>query len=94
MTTAPFGQYDTFSGTNAAVVITETWLDNSMNPVAQPQIGGSVKIEVNAQGAQVITPLIRPFFGCSNGGNPYCLVHISATTIMRLEPNAVATPGP
>jgi Flp pilus assembly protein TadG len=94
VTTAPFGQYDTFSGTNAAVVITETWLDNSMNQVAQPQIGGSVKIEVNAQGAQVITPLIRPFFGCSNGGNPYCLVHISATTIMRLEPNAVATPGP
>jgi hypothetical protein len=40
---------------------------------------------VQAHGAQVITPLIRPFFGCRNGSNPNCNVTLTSSTITRFE---------
>jgi hypothetical protein len=97
VTTAPFGgRYFSISpAPPAAVVMSETLYDNNMNPTAgPPQVGYYIGVQVTALGAQVFTPLIRPFFGC-DGGQPQCLVSgITSTTIMRLEPNAVATPGP
>ena len=93
VTTAPFGQYFAIAPGNAAVVMTQTLYDQNMNQISgPPAVGDYIGVTVTANGAQVITPLIRPFFGCS-GGQPYCLVPVSSTTIMRLEPNAVATPG-
>ena len=38
-----------------------------------------------AQGAQVITPLLRPFFGCKDGVNPKCYVPLRSVAIMRFE---------
>jgi hypothetical protein len=44
-----------------------------------------VRVTVLANGAQVITPLVRPFFGCSNGSNPNCFVQLKSATTMRYE---------
>jgi Flp pilus assembly protein TadG len=107
VTTAPYGGQYWLSGTfptrpdqlGAAVAMTETFLDSSGTPVSpqtstNPQ-AWAVRVEVVANGAEVITPFIRPIFGC-NGAQQQCLVTgISATTTMRMEPNAGATPtGP
>lgn len=45
----------------------------------------TVRVTVTAQGAQVITPLIRPFFGCADGTRPTCNVALASTTVMRFE---------
>jgi hypothetical protein len=50
-----------------------------------PRTDDWVTVTVVANAAQVITPLIRPFFGCSNGSNPNCFVHLSSSTTMRYE---------
>jgi hypothetical protein len=44
-----------------------------------------VKVTVRTQGTQVITPLLRPFFGCTNGSNPKCYVPLTSTAILRFE---------
>lgn len=44
-----------------------------------------LKITFVARGAQVITPLLRPFFGCTDGSNPRCHVRLPSTTIIRFE---------
>jgi hypothetical protein len=51
----------------------------------RPQADDLVRVTLIAHGAQVITPLIRPFFGCTNGTNPECNVALSSTTLMRFE---------
>jgi len=102
VTAGPFGgQYFSSDGTAAAVVATMTIYDRNMGFLASrlPQPGDYaagyfVGVQVTAKGAEVITPLIRPIFGC-DGAQQYCTVGgIQATTIMRLEPNVVPTPGP
>lgn len=50
-----------------------------------PQADDWVTVTVIAHGAQVITPLVRPFFGCSNGSNPKCYVPLTSSTTMRYE---------
>ena len=50
-----------------------------------PQADDLVRVTVIAHGAQVITPLVRPFFGCTDGVNPDCHVDLHSTTIMRFE---------
>jgi hypothetical protein len=55
------------------------------SPCAHPVPGDMVKIELRAHGAQVITPLIRPFFGCTDGTNPNCTVTLSSSTVVRYE---------
>jgi hypothetical protein len=47
-----------------------------------------VRVSVIAHGAQIITPLIRPFFGCTNGVNPNCNVTLTSSTLMRFEGQA------
>jgi Flp pilus assembly protein TadG len=89
VTTAPpqfAGQYYSSTGSSAAVVMTRTFYHADWSPSVAFDPAGAVKIEVTAQGAEVVTPLIRPFFGCTNGSNPYCLVPISASTTMPAEP--------
>jgi hypothetical protein len=50
-----------------------------------PQTDDWVTVTVVAHAAQVITPLVRPFFGCSNGSNPNCFVPLTSSTTMRYE---------
>jgi hypothetical protein len=54
--------------------------------------GDYVRIEVTGHG-QVITPMVRPFFGCS-GAQSQCSVQMADETIMRLEPDAVGQTAP
>lgn len=51
----------------------------------RPQPDDLVRVTVIAHGAGVITPLIRPFFGCTDGSQPNCNVPLSSTTLMRYE---------
>ncbi len=54
-------------------------------PTCHPLADDLVRVTVIAHGAQVITPLVRPFFGCTNGVNPDCHVELHSTTTMRFE---------
>lgn len=51
----------------------------------RPQADDLVRVTVVAHGAGVITPLIRPFFGCADGSQPNCNVPLSSMTLMRYE---------
>src|SRR5207253_2635703 len=42
------------------------------SPTCGPAADDVLRVTVVAHGAQVITPLVRPFFGCTNGSNPRC----------------------
>jgi Flp pilus assembly protein TadG len=44
----------------------------------------TVKVTVTADKFQVVTPLVRPFFGCG-GNQPTCFVPLSSFTSMRYE---------
>jgi hypothetical protein len=56
------------------------------NPTAcHPQPDDMVRVTVIAHGAQIITPLLRPAFGCTNGNNPNCYVPLTTSVIMRFE---------
>jgi hypothetical protein len=50
-----------------------------------PMANDSVRVTFVAQGAQIITPLLRPAFGCTNSNNPHCYVPLTSTAIMRYE---------
>jgi hypothetical protein len=50
-----------------------------------PQSDDWVTVTVTALGAEVITPLVRPFFGCTDGSKPICAVPVSSSTTMRFE---------
>jgi hypothetical protein len=50
-----------------------------------PISNDSVQVTLVAQGAQIITPLLRPAFQCTNGSNPKCYVPLTSTAIMRYE---------
>ena len=50
-----------------------------------PRPDDLVRVTLQAQGAQVITPLMRPFFGCTDGSRPNCNVVLTSATIMRFE---------
>jgi TadE-like protein len=50
-----------------------------------PRPDDIVRVTLQARGAQVITPLIRPFFGCTDGSRPNCNVALTSSTIMRFE---------
>jgi hypothetical protein len=51
----------------------------------RPLADDLVRVTVIAHGAQVITPLIRPFFGCLDGTKPTCPVALTSSTLMRFE---------
>jgi hypothetical protein len=57
----------------------------SPGPCPHPIPGDSVRVVIAAHGAQVITPLIRPFFGCTDSVNPNCKVTLTSTTVARFE---------
>jgi TadE-like protein len=54
-------------------------------PTCRPLPDDSVRVTIVAHGAQVITPLVRPFFSCMDGSVPRCYVALSSTTTMRYE---------
>ncbi|HEX8969556.1 MAG TPA: hypothetical protein VF937_16855, partial [Chloroflexota bacterium] len=49
-----------------------------------PTPNDAVKVTVVAQ-IQVVTPLVRPFFGCTDGSKPVCDVPITSTAVSRYE---------
>jgi Flp pilus assembly protein TadG len=54
-------------------------------PCTNPRADDFVKVTVIAHRAQVITPLVRPFFGCPGDQSTPCWVTLTSTTIMRFE---------
>jgi hypothetical protein len=54
-------------------------------PSCHPQADDLVRVIVIAHGAQIITPLLRPAFGCTNGSNPKCYVPLTTSATMRFE---------
>jgi|SRR5579859_141373 len=54
-------------------------------PTCRPQSDDVVRVTVTAYGAQIITPLLRPIFGCTNGSNPQCYVPLTSTATVRYE---------
>jgi Flp pilus assembly protein TadG len=57
--------------------------DPSANACSHPHTNDSIVVTVTAQ-IQVITPLVRPFFGCTNGA-VRCDVPISSRSVVRYE---------
>jgi Flp pilus assembly protein TadG len=53
-----------------------------------PTAGDSVQVTVIADKFEVITPLVRPFFGCSTTAT-HCYVPLTSSTTMRYEGSAV-----
>jgi hypothetical protein len=49
-----------------------------------PTPNDSIVVTVVAK-VQVVTPLVRPFFGCINGNNPRCEVSITSRAVARFE---------
>jgi Flp pilus assembly protein TadG len=96
VTTGPFNGYcctvninngRTVLSPHYAIVVNVTYTNALTQQPRDPPIEGDwVTVTVNAEGAQVLTPLMRPIFGCT-GSQTYCPVTgISAQTTMRVEP--------
>jgi hypothetical protein len=51
----------------------------------KPGADDTVIVTVIADQFQVITPLVRPFFGCTDGGASTCYVPLQSSVSMRLE---------
>jgi hypothetical protein len=57
--------------------------DNSATNCAHPIANDSIVVTVTAQ-IQIVTPLVRPFFGCLNG-TTRCDISISSRSVLRYE---------
>jgi hypothetical protein len=53
-------------------------------PAILPDAGDSVNVTVIADQFEIVTPLVRPFFGCSTTGQ-HCYVPLTSSTNMRYE---------
>jgi hypothetical protein len=49
-----------------------------------PLRGDIIVVSLSAPGMEVVTPLVRPFFGCSSN-QLHCNVQLSSSTMMRYE---------
>jgi hypothetical protein len=49
-----------------------------------PLHGDMLVVTVSAPGMEVVTPLVRPFFGCASN-QPHCNVQLSSSAMMRYE---------
>ncbi|MBV9598755.1 MAG: pilus assembly protein [Chloroflexi bacterium] len=58
--------------------------DSTTTPAATPAAGDSIQVTVIADNFEVITPLVRPFFGCSTS-QQHCYVPLTSSTTMRYE---------
>jgi TadE-like protein len=56
-----------------------------VGPACRPLSDDMVLVTIVAHGAQIITPLLRPIFGCTNGSNPNCNVPLTSRAIVRYE---------
>ena len=54
------------------------------NPAPNPNPGDTVTVNVAASNFEVITPLVRPFFGCDSS-KPHCTVPLRSRLSMRYE---------
>ena len=51
---------------------------------AHPARGDMIVVNLSAPGVEVVTPLVRPFFGCSST-QAHCNVRLSSSAMMRYE---------
>jgi hypothetical protein len=58
-----------------------------------PCPGDTVVVRLTAAGARVVTPLVRPFFRCSEGGAAPCYVPMSSTVTMRFDGLPIVLPS-
>lgn len=49
-----------------------------------PAIGDTIVVTLQAPGMEVLTPLVRPFFGC-DGSQLHCNVQLNSSTMVRFE---------
>jgi len=59
--------------------------DPRSSPAVLPTAGDSVQVTVIADKFEVITPLVRPFFGCAPQSTQPCYVPLTSATTMRFE---------
>jgi hypothetical protein len=58
--------------------------DNTCSANCHPIPDDTIVVGVAATGMEVVTPLVRPFFGC-DGSALHCYVRLASTTSMRFE---------
>ena len=51
---------------------------------AHPARGDMIVVSLSAPGMEVVTPLVRPFFGCSSS-QVHCNVRLASSAMMRYE---------
>jgi hypothetical protein len=72
-----------FTGANLTNIYPGGSCDPGTTNCAHPVANDSIVISVTAQ-IQVVTPLVRPFFGCTNG-SVACRVPVTSRTVLRYE---------
>ena len=60
------------------------WGGTCSSGCAHPVRGDTIVVSIAAPGMEVITPLVRPFFGCNNN-SVHCYVRLGSTATMRYE---------
>jgi hypothetical protein len=68
----------------ASSVDNHYWGGSCSAPCQHPARGDMLLVTLSAPGMEVITPLVRPFFGCS-GNQAHCNVVLGSTAITRYE---------
>ena len=60
------------------------WGGTCPSACAHPARGDMILVNISAPGMEVVTPLVRPFFGCASD-QPHCNVQLASSAIMRYE---------
>jgi TadE-like protein len=60
------------------------WGGTCLSACAHPARGDMILVNLSAPGMEVVTPLVRPFFGCSSD-QQHCNVQLASSAIMRYE---------
>ena len=72
------------SALDPTLVDSTYWGGQCPSGCAHPARGDIVVVSVSAPGMEVVTPLVRPFFGCASD-QPHCNVPLSTSATMRYE---------
>jgi TadE-like protein len=61
-----------------------TWTPTTPCPNIHPLRGDMIVVSISSPGMEVVTPLVRPFFGCSSS-QVHCNVRLASSAMMRYE---------
>ena len=81
--------YDGSTYCNQLTLTHGSWSDFGVTcagttPSTTPNTGDLITVEIVSDQFEVVTPLVRPFFGCSTTAT-HCYVSLSSATTMRYE---------